>query len=123
MKASKEYVEQISRDIFEAKQNYNPKNVKYQFDTVLKYIHPRYYQEFRSIQDLDVQRILDNQISSALYPVSINIKEGEVSMKAEQVTIVGTKVIERKDKKYTLFYTTGGGNFKVVGYEVKNEKI
>lgn len=116
--ASVDYVEQIGQDVFQAVLTYNPSNVAFQFATVLKYVHPRYYQDFKSILDLDSQRAIKNQISSVFYPMSFKRTGNEVVSEGEQVTLVGQEVVSRKIKKFKLSFVMDGGSVQVTSFSI-----
>ncbi len=116
------YVEQVSKEVFMGLLNYNPKNIRYQYDSVLKYADGSAYQALSSMLAMDVERVQRDGISSVLYPIEFKVKDQKVTLMAEQITLVGSKVISRENKSFYLSYRSDNGLFKILSYGVSDEK-
>lgn len=112
---SNEYKEQMVSYVLQLLLNFQPTNVKYQFNEVLRYVHPSAYSTLRQKLSGEAQTIITDGASSVFYTSSIATDANEVIAKGELVGSVGDRVVSRKTVSFKMMIDTNGG-FYIMGW-------
>lgn len=112
---SNEYKEQMVSYVLQLLLNFQPSNVKYQFNEVLRYVHPNAYPTLRKKLSGEAQAIITDGASSVFYTNSIITDANEVTANGELVGSVGDRVVSRKTVTFKVTLDTNGG-FYIMGW-------
>ncbi len=99
---SPSYVEQMARHFSHLLLTYHKQNAQYQFDTVLRYTDPAFYNDMKTRFAMDVERIRRNDIRSVFHPMKIHVKENTAMITGELNGFVGGHLVNTHVKTYEL---------------------
>lgn len=115
---SDDYLLRMGEEFFNFLLNYNPSNILFRYEKVLKSVSAEKYQELRAQLMVDVDRIKKNSISSSFYPIEMKVNrlEKKILIKGDHLRTIGREIVGRKEKVFSLTYSLREG-FKVLSYE------
>jgi type IV conjugative transfer system protein TraE len=112
---SNEYKEQMAKYVLQLLLTFQPNNVKYQFNEVLRYVHPSAYATMRAKLSTEASQIVTNGSSSVFYISSITTDGNTVSIKGELVGSVGDQIVSRQTNEFKVTISTQDG-FYIMGW-------
>lgn len=114
---SNEYKEQMSLYIVQSLLTFQPNNVKYQFNEVLRYVHPSSYATLRAKLSNEAKKIVTDGSSSVFYSSGVSVDGNEVVVRGELVGSIGKEIVSRRDVEITISLETQNG-FYIQGWSI-----
>jgi conjugal transfer pilus assembly protein TraE len=111
------YIEQMTFYFSSLLLNYNKHNVEEQFNMMLQYFSPEVYLKMRNLLSLDQERIIQDDVGSVFYPMSVKVKGLDSEIDGEQLGIIGTKIVKRELRKYKMKFNMDGGTLKIESFQ------
>lgn len=108
---SNEYKEQMALYVLQTLLTFQPNNVKYQFNEVLRYVHPSSYAALRAKLSNEAKKIASDGSSSVFYASGVTVDGNEVAVRGELVGSIGNEIVSRKDVEIKLTLETQNGFF------------
>lgn len=111
---SNEYKEQAVLFILDNLLTFQPENAKYQFNEVLRWVHPKDYPVLKAKLNAELRRIMADSSSSVFYKNGVRVSGNEVIVRGEIVGFVGGNEVSRRTTAIKVpldlqqgFYVTG----------------
>lgn len=105
------YKEQMAVYLMQLLFNYQPNNVKYQYDEFLRYIHPAEAELMKQKLNKEIANILDRQSSSVFYPNYVKVDGNTIIVRGELLGMVGTTIAKKSQQSYKITLDTENGFF------------
>ena len=112
---SNEYKEQMAKYVMQLLLTFQPNNVKYQFNEVLRYVHPNAYAALRTKLATEAEKIVTDGSSSVFYITNITTDGNTVNVKGEVVGSIGDQIVTRQVSEFKIEISTTNG-FYIMGW-------
>jgi conjugal transfer pilus assembly protein TraE len=111
---SSTYLEQITRYFAHLLFTYQPKNVQAQFNVILSYTDPGYYNAMKRDFDEEVNKIKSGNIISVFHPMSINVTGSEAVLTGQQKAYIGEHLVRDSERTYKFVFDYRQGHLYLV---------
>lgn len=109
-------INELAESFLRARFLYTPKTVAKQFDNITKHFHPAIYGEKKSELDAEAARIIRNDETSVIFPMSAHIKQKTAYIEAEVIGYLGKKPVTRGVKTFEVDFRNSGGRIWIFGW-------
>lgn len=96
---------------------YTPKTVATQFNNLASHFHPSIYGEKKAELDAQVARIIRNDETSVLFPLSSHVKQNVAYIEAEITGYLGKKEVSKGIKRFQVEFRNSGGRLWLFNWE------
>lgn len=120
---SPEYLSEMTMFFANLRLNLIPENADIQRETLLRYTDPTYYTRFKSALVKEGDKLAEQHISMAFYPVNIKVNSGkfQVIIDGDLKSSVGDAPMPSKRIRYLVTYRFDAGRLLIKSFEeVKN---
>ena len=111
------YVEQMPHYLSQLLLTYHDDNVAAQFDSVLRHVDPSAYAHLKAEFHAQADRVRRHLIGSVFYPMGIHVAKLTATINGELVSMIGQKIVSRKQKYYQFAYAYRNGSFYLVKFQ------
>lgn len=111
------YVEQMTQYLSQLLLTYHDDNVTAQFDSVLRHVDPAAYAHLKAEFHAQAERVRRHLIGSVFYPMGIHVAKLKATINGELVSMIGQKIVSRKQKYYQFMYAYRNGAFYLVTFQ------
>lgn len=108
---SNTYKEQMATYLLQLLFNYQPKNVKYQFNQFLQYAHPTVSETLNRKLNADARSVIQKKSSSVFYPQQVRVEDNDTYVTGKLIGMVGKAIVTDEVKTFKLTFDTNGGFF------------
>jgi len=117
------YLETMGKLIANTLLNINPRTAQEQLYSLLVFVAPDKYAEFKSEFQKQIAHYVDNELSTVFYPSQITAKDDTIVVVGQMREIVGDKVLRGGYLELWISYKIlDNGKFEFTNLERKNEK-
>lgn len=116
---SPEYLSEMTNFFANLRLNVTPDNSAIQRDTLLRYTDPAYYNTLKSQLIHEADKVADQHVSFAFYPVNIKVdsKHFKALIEGDLKSFVGDTSLPTKRVKYMVSYRYDAGRLLVKSFE------
>lgn len=114
---SPSYIEQMTHYLSQLLLTYHDDNITAQLDSVLRHADPAAYAHLKAEFHAQAERVSRHQIGSVFYPMGIHIAKLTATINGELVSMIGQKIVSRKQKYYQFQYDYRNGSFYLVKFQ------
>lgn len=119
---SKTYLDMVLGHVSENMMNITPSNARKSMNTVLPLVKPQFYEEYKKQIAQQVEYIERNDISQTFYQQNIDYsKNGIGDVQGILVSVIGDKVISRKQVHMNIRYEVSDGKFTILNIALKDK--
>jgi conjugal transfer pilus assembly protein TraE len=120
---SPEYLSEMTSFFASLRLNVTPDNAAIQRDTILRYTDPAYYNTLKSQLVQEADKLTDQHISFAFYPVTVKVdaKHFKAIIEGDLKSFVGEAFLPTTRVKYLVSYRYDGGRLLVKSFEEVKE--
>lgn len=101
---SAEYYEMITNSFASKLLTYHKKNVRYQFDSVLRHVAPESYNDMKLKLDVEAGRVIRNGLVSTFHVVGAHVNGNEVVLNGILSGSIGSQLVSEKEKYFRFQY-------------------
>lgn len=115
---SKNYLEDMSRDVITTLFNLTPKNVSYMTETVLQMVHPSSYGKVKKELAAIQEDVIVRKVSTVFYPVSMLVDDENliVHVEGDFFTFIGSSMTNQKRRTFEIKYNYTGAKLTIGGF-------
>lgn len=119
---SKTYLDMVLGHISENLMNITPANARKSMQSVLPLVKPQFYEEYKKQIAQQVEYIERNDISQTFYQQNIDYsRNGIGDVQGILVSVIGDKVISRKQVHMNIKYEVSDGKFTIINIALKDK--
>ena len=118
-KATREYIEQFTRDIMHTMLNITPSSVKYSGRSILKISSPKLHSSLAYQFAVYEKDVINKNISTyfSLHNITFVSEDNlQVQTEGELLTYIGKELVSKQNKKYKLVFELNGTKISLVGF-------
>jgi len=110
------YIGELAIEFLRARFLYTPKTVAKQFNNITKHFHPAIYGEKKAELDAEASKIIRNDETSVLFPMSSHVKQKTAYVEAEITGYLGKKPVTQNVKTFEVNFRHTGGRIWIYSW-------
>ena len=123
-RATREYIEQFTRDIMHTMLNITPSSVKYARRSILRMSSPKLHSSLAHQFAIYEADVINKNISTyfALHSITFVTEDNlQIQTEGELLTYIGKELVSTQNKKYKLIFALNGTKVSLVGFNEVEE--